>query len=119
MIDAFQENPGYKESRAEMFSKFAFKNLEDIMPKLGPYLDYPVTDSIVAEVAKKYPNQVLTYATSYTPTAAAIRRNQDPWCSRDRCHRPQLAVYQTDGFHRPTDGRLRHHPRTGKESGKR
>ncbi len=78
VIDAFQDNPGYKESRAEMFSKFAFKNLEEIMPKLGPYLEYPVTDSIVAAVAKKYPNQVLTYATSYTPTASAIRRNQDP-----------------------------------------
>ncbi len=78
MIDAFQENPGYKEARAEMFSKFAFKNLEDIMPKLGPYLDYPIVDTIVAAVAKKYPNQVLTYATSYTPTASAIRRNQDP-----------------------------------------
>jgi hypothetical protein len=78
MIEPFKENPGYQESRAEMFSKYAFKNLEDIMPKLGPYLDYPVTDSIIAAVAKQYPNKVLTYATSYTPTASAIRRNQDP-----------------------------------------
>lgn len=78
IIEAFSSNPGYKDSRAEMFSKYAFKNLETIMPKLGPYLDYSVTDSIIAAVAKKYPNQVLTYATSYTPTAGAIRRNPDP-----------------------------------------
>lgn len=77
IIEAFANNPGYKESRAEMFSKFAFKNLETIMPKLGPYLDYPVTDSIIAAVAYKYPNQLLTWATSYTPTASAIRRNPD------------------------------------------
>ncbi|WP_341834447.1 hypothetical protein WJU16_15775 [Chitinophaga pollutisoli] len=77
-IEAFQDNPGYKDSRGEMFAKFAFKNLEDIMPKLGPYLEYSVTDSVVAAVARKYPNQVLTYATSYTPTASAIRRNPDP-----------------------------------------
>lgn len=77
IIEAFANNPGYKESRAEMFSKFAFKNLETIMPKLGPYLDYPVTDSIIAAVAHKYPNQLLTWATSYTPTASAIRRNPD------------------------------------------
>lgn len=78
MIEPFSDNPGYKDSRAEMFAKYAFKNLETIMPKLGPFLDNPVTDSVVAAVAKKYPNQVLTYATSYTPTASAIRRNQDP-----------------------------------------
>lgn len=78
IIEAFSANPGYKEARAEMFSKYAFKNLETIMPKLGPYLDYSVTDSIIAAVARRYPNQVLTYATSYTPTASAIRRNQDP-----------------------------------------
>ncbi|RPD38769.1 hypothetical protein [Chitinophaga barathri] len=78
MIEPFKDNSGYAESRAEMFSKYAFKNLEDIMPKLGPYLDYPVTDSIIAAVARQYPNKVLTYATSYTPTASAIRRNSDP-----------------------------------------
>ncbi len=78
LINAFADNPGFKEARAEMFSKYAFKNLEEILPKLGPYLDYPVTDSIIATVARKYPNKVLTYATSYTPTASAIRRNPDP-----------------------------------------
>jgi hypothetical protein len=78
LVEVFKDNAGFNESRAEMFSKFAFRNLEDIMPKLGPYLAYPVTDSVVAAVARKYPNKVLTYATSYTPTASAIRRNQDP-----------------------------------------
>ncbi|MRG47764.1 hypothetical protein GFS24_21755 [Chitinophaga sp. SYP-B3965] len=77
LVEVFNDNPGYKESRQEMFSKYAFKNLEDIMPKLGPYLDYPVTDSVIATVARLYPNKLLTYATSYTPTASAIRRNPD------------------------------------------
>ncbi|MGX5818567.1 hypothetical protein ACWKWU_10245 [Chitinophaga lutea] len=78
LVEVFHDNPGYKDAKGEMFAKFAFKNLDDIMPKLGPYLDYPVTDSVIAAVAKKYPNKVLTYATSYTPTASAIRRNPDP-----------------------------------------
>lgn len=77
LIEPFQDNPGYKEARMELFSKYAFDNLETIMPKLGPYLDYPMTDSIIAAVARLNPNQVLTYATSYTPTANAIRRNKD------------------------------------------
>lgn len=78
LVEVFNDNPGFKESRQEMFAKYAFRNLEDIMPKLGPYLDYPVTDSVIAAVAKLYPNKLLTYATSYTPTASAIRRNPDP-----------------------------------------
>src|SRR5690606_17277562 len=60
IIEAFSANPGYKDSRGEMFSKYAFKNLDNIMAKLGPYLDYAVTDSIIAAVARKHPNQVLT-----------------------------------------------------------
>lgn len=78
LVEVFNDNPGFKEARQEMFAKYAFKNLEDIMPKLGPYLDYPVTDSVIAAVARLYPNKLLTYATSYTPTASAIRRNPDP-----------------------------------------
>lgn len=78
LVEVFNDNPGFKEARQEMFAKYAFKNLEDIMPKLGPYLDYPVTDSVIATIAKLYPNKLLTYATSYTPTASAIRRNPDP-----------------------------------------
>ncbi|WP_295121763.1 hypothetical protein [uncultured Chitinophaga sp.] len=78
IIEPFQDNVGYKDAKVEMFGKFAFENIETIMPKLGPYLEYPITDSIIAVVARKNPNQVLTYATSYTPTASAIRRNRDP-----------------------------------------
>jgi len=69
LVEVYNDNPGFKEARQEMFAKYAFKNLEDIMPKLGPYLDYPVTDSVIAAVARLYPNKLLTYATSYTPTA--------------------------------------------------
>ncbi|MFY0253469.1 hypothetical protein ACDQ55_05870 [Chitinophaga sp. 30R24] len=78
LIESFRDNPGYKAAKGEIFTKFAFNNLETIMPKLSEYLNYPGTDSIVAAVARKYPNQVLTYATSYTPMANAIKRNPDP-----------------------------------------
>lgn len=78
IIESFQDNPGYKEARGQVFTKYAFNNLETVMSKLGDYLSYPGTDSIIAAVARKYPNQVLTYATSYTPMANAIKRNQDP-----------------------------------------
>lgn len=78
MIEAFKDNPGYKDAKGVMFAKYAFNNLETVMVEIGNYLDYPATDSIIAAVARKYPNQVLTYATSYTPVATAIKRNQDP-----------------------------------------
>ncbi len=78
IIESFHDNPGYKEARGQVFSKYAFSNLETVMPKLVDYLNYPGTDSIIAAVARKYPNQILTYATSYTPMASAIKRNQDP-----------------------------------------
>lgn len=78
MIDAFKDNPGYKDAKGVMFAKYAFNNLGTVMIEIGNYLDYPATDSIIAAVAKKYPNQMLTYATSYTPVATAIKRNQDP-----------------------------------------
>lgn len=78
MIEAFKDNPGFKDAKGVMFAKYAFENLETVMTEIGNYLDYPATDSIIAAVARKYPNQVLTYATSYTPVATAIKRNQDP-----------------------------------------
>ena len=78
VIEVFKDNPGYKEARGVMFGKYAYDNLETVMSRIGSYLEYPETDSIIAAVARKYPNQVLTYATSYTPVATAIKKNQDP-----------------------------------------
>ncbi|PSL48803.1 hypothetical protein CLV51_101131 [Chitinophaga niastensis] len=78
IIELFRDNSGYKEARGVVFTKYAFSNLETVMPKLSQYLNYPATDSIIAAVARKYPNQILTYATSYTSMATAIKRNQDP-----------------------------------------
>ena len=78
MIEAFKDNPGYKDARGVLFTKYAFNNLETVMSQIGGYLEYPATDSVIAAVARKYPNQVLTYATSYTPVATKIKQNQDP-----------------------------------------
>ncbi|QHS62121.1 hypothetical protein [Chitinophaga agri] len=78
MIEPFRENPGYKDARGVLFAKYAFSNLETVMSQIGNYLEYPATDSVIAAVARKYPNQVLTYATSYTPVATAIKKNPDP-----------------------------------------
>ncbi|MVT07578.1 hypothetical protein [Chitinophaga tropicalis] len=78
LIQPFSSNPGYKDAKGVLFAKYAFNHLETVMTEIGNYLEYPVTDSVIAAVAKKYPNQVLTYATSYTPVATAIKRNQDP-----------------------------------------
>lgn len=78
MIEPFRDNPGYKEARGVLFAKYAFNNLATVMTQIGGYLEYPATDSVIAAVARKYPNQVLTYATSYTPVATAIKKNQDP-----------------------------------------
>jgi hypothetical protein len=78
VIEVFKDNPGYKEARGVLFAKYAYENLETVMSRIGNYLEYPETDSIIASVARKYPNQVLTYATSYTPVAAAIKKNPDP-----------------------------------------
>lgn len=78
MIGAFKDNPGFKDATGVMFAKYAFNHLETVMTEISNYLEYPATDSIIAAVAKKYPNQILTYATSYTPIATVIKRNQDP-----------------------------------------
>ncbi|UPK70884.1 hypothetical protein [Chitinophaga filiformis] len=78
MIEPFRDNPGYKDARGVLFAKYAFNNLETVMSQIGNYLEYPATDTVIAAVARKYPNQVLTYATSYTPVATAIKKNQDP-----------------------------------------
>lgn len=78
MIDVFKDNPGYKDAREVLFGKYAFNHLETVMTEISGYLEYPVTDSVIAAVARKYPNQVLTFATSYTPVAASIRKNPDP-----------------------------------------
>ncbi|RBL93936.1 hypothetical protein [Chitinophaga flava] len=78
IIEVFHDNPGYTEAKGDVFTKYAFNNLDTVMPKLQDYLHYPGVDSIVAAVARKYPNQVLTYATSYTPMANVIKRNPDP-----------------------------------------
>lgn len=77
LVEFFKDNPGYKDARGVLFKKYAFNNLSTVMPIIGAYLDYPV-DSVIAAVARKYPNQVLTYATSTTPVAAVIRKNPDP-----------------------------------------
>lgn len=78
LTEVFKDNPGYKEARGVLFAKDAYNSLETVMARIGGYLDYPETDSIIAAVARKYPNQVLTYATSYTPVASAIKKNPDP-----------------------------------------
>lgn len=78
MIEPFRDNPGYKDARGVLFAKYAFNNLETVMSQIGNYLEYPATDTVIAAVARKYPNQVLTYATSYTPVATAIKKNSDP-----------------------------------------
>lgn len=78
LIEVFKDNKGYNEARGVLFAKYAYDNLETVMTKIGAYLEYPETDSIIAAVARKYPNQVLTYATSYTPVATAIKKNPDP-----------------------------------------
>lgn len=78
LTEVFKDNPGYKEARGVLFAKDAYNSLETVMTRIGGYLDYPETDSIIAAVARKYPNQVLTYATSYTPVASAIKKNSDP-----------------------------------------
>lgn len=78
MIEPFRDNPGYKDARGVLFAKYAFNNLETVMSQIGNYLEYSATDTVIAAVARKYPNQVLTYATSYTPVATAIKKNQDP-----------------------------------------
>jgi hypothetical protein len=78
MIEPFKDNPGYQDAKGVLYGKYAFDNLETVMAQIGNYLNYPMTDSVIAAVARKYPNQVLTYATSYTPVATAIKRNPDP-----------------------------------------
>ncbi|WP_092457646.1 hypothetical protein [Thermoflavifilum thermophilum] len=80
-IEAFPNNFGYRVAKTILFRAFAAAHPEQVLSSLqGPYAEFlnePFTDSIIARVARLYPQRVYDYATSYTAVGNAIRRNPD------------------------------------------
>ncbi|MEO6681883.1 MAG: hypothetical protein ABIN48_03570 [Ginsengibacter sp.] len=60
----FTDNPGYKESRNDVFLKFCTLYPEKIMANIGPFADEPFADSLVIVAFTKNPSQLYSYAQS-------------------------------------------------------
>lgn len=80
-IEGFPNNYGYRVARTILFRAFAAAHPEEVLSTLqGPYAEFlnePFTDTIIARVARLYPQRVYDYATSFTAVGNAIRRNPD------------------------------------------
>lgn len=81
-VGVFNNNYGYRVARSILFRKYAKLHPEDVLPKLNSvYADFanePFTDTILAQVARLYPEQVYNYATSNTALGSVVRKNPDP-----------------------------------------
>lgn len=80
-IEGFPNNFGYRVAKTILFREFAAAHPEQVLSALqGPYAEFlnePFTDTIIAKIARLYPQRVYDYATSYTAVGNAIRRNPD------------------------------------------
>ncbi|MHB1921522.1 MAG: hypothetical protein ACYCOO_04730 [Chitinophagaceae bacterium] len=80
-LEPFSQNYGYRVGKFYIYQEYCQAHPENILPELSSrfeeFLNEPYTDTIIAMVAKKYPEQLYNYATSYTQVGNAIRRNKD------------------------------------------
>lgn len=78
----FNQNYGYQASRRILLQQYAKEHLDGFLFTLSNYYQdlthEPFVDSIVVEVAHKYPEEVYNYATSYKPVGEVIRQSKDP-----------------------------------------
>lgn len=81
-INVFNQNYGYQKARIELLKKYGETHLKTFLPVLNQsypdLVNEPFVDTIVAEIAHKYPEIVYNYATSYTTVGRVVRRNPDP-----------------------------------------
>ena len=61
----FPLNKGFKESEIIVFRKFCIVHPDQILSKIGDFVDEPFADSLVIEAYKNTPSQLYSYAQSY------------------------------------------------------
>lgn len=78
----FNNNYGYQAARRMLLRQYAKEHLSGFLFTLSNYYQdlthEPFVDSIIVEIAHKYPEEVYNYATSYKPVGAVIRQSKDP-----------------------------------------
>lgn len=80
-LQPFQNNFGYRVGRSIVFREFARGRPLDVLSSLqgefAEFLNEPFTDTIIASLARRYPQRVYDYATSLTAVGREIRKNPD------------------------------------------
>jgi hypothetical protein len=78
----FKQNFGYQVARRMLLRQYATEHLSGFLYTLSNYYPdlthEPFVDTIIAKIARKYPEEVYNYATSYKPVGAEIRQSTDP-----------------------------------------
>jgi hypothetical protein len=73
----FEKNPGYKASQQAVILKYCALHPEKTFSTLKEYPDVPFADSLVREVAQKYPRQLYDYAAANNKFGYIIRNITD------------------------------------------
>lgn len=81
VLKPFQENFGYQVARTYLLRAYSKEHLDNFFRVLSyQYPDLatqPFVDTVIAQIAQKYPQQVYDYATSYTTLGSIVRQDPD------------------------------------------
>ncbi|MEO6232626.1 MAG: hypothetical protein ABJB11_19305 [Ferruginibacter sp.] len=79
LVDIFNKNPGYADSKKMLFLKFCVLNPDKILSNIRPFVSESFADSLVVVACKNDPEQLYDYAYSTkSPEGKLIQRNKDP-----------------------------------------
>ena len=78
---ALQTAGSITDSKNELVLKICRESRENVLSVLSRYPDVPFTDSIVIDVAHRYPEDLYNYATASISLGKKIRANKDPLVS--------------------------------------
>ena len=81
VLKPFDENFGYQVARSYLLREYSKEHLDNFFRVLNfQYPDLatqPFVDTVIAKIARKYPQQVYDYATSYTSIGSIVRHDPD------------------------------------------
>lgn len=81
VLKPFNENFGYQVARTYLLREYSREHLDNFFRVLNfQYPDLatqPFVDTVIAQIARKYPQQVYDYATSYTSLGSIVRHDPD------------------------------------------
>lgn len=76
--EIFKDNPGYKESKKQLFLKYSNVNPDKILSNIGPYVDEPFAEDLVLVAYQNSPAQIYTYAQAVNSAQGKLlRRHPD------------------------------------------